>query len=176
MKLFFLPVLLFFAIQLSIAQPQTESKSIFEKRREVKMEVIKLLSVPIIETTYEFVHDRNKGYGAYLLVNLDQSKDYNETFSLTPFFRMYFSRDEQYGAKGFFVEAFSSFFTGPSSRNGLGKDKNAFDVSLGFSLGQKWINSSGFVFEYRFGIGRNLLGNTREDFLAKGGLCVGYRF
>ena len=176
MKKINLLTLLFLGLQISMSQPLTESKSIFEKRHEVKIEAIKLLAVPIIEMTYEFVHDRNKGYGTYLLINLDHSKDYNETFSLTPFFRMYFSRDEQYGAKGFFVEAFSSFFTGPSRRDGLGNDKNGFDVSLGFSLGQKWINSSGFVFEYRLGIGRNLLGNTTEDFLGKGGLCVGYRF
>lgn len=135
-----------------------------------------MLAIPIIETTYEFVHDRNKGYGATLLINLDNSKDYWEAFSVTPFFRMYFDRDEQYGAKGFFVEGFSSFFSGPAAKKEANKDKNAFDVSLGFAVGQKMINSGGFVFEYRLGIGRNLLGNTEEDFLGKGGIYVGYRF
>lgn len=61
MKKINLLTLLFLGLQISMSQPLTESKSIFEKRHEVKIEAIKLLAVPIIEMTYEFVHDRNKG-------------------------------------------------------------------------------------------------------------------
>jgi len=47
---------------------------------------------------------------------------------------------------------------------------------LGFGVGQKLINKSGFVFEYFIGVGRNLLGNSDETMLAKFGVNVGYRF
>ena len=89
---------------------------------------------------------------------------------------MYFDRNQQYGAKGFFVEAFTSIYSGVDNE-WLGSDnKDYFETSLGFSVGQKWINSGGFVFEVRLGVGRNLLGNSSVDFIFKGGAYVGYRF
>jgi hypothetical protein len=83
------------------------------------------------------------GYGASLLVNFNPDNDYFENVSITPFFRMYFDRDEQYGAKGFFVESFLSFYSGDNNFDYIGNNTNDsyFDTALGFSLGQKWINS-----------------------------------
>ena len=171
--------IIFLSVQFLNAQSQVDSsKDIFERNHEVKLETIKLLVMPMVEATYEYIHDRNKGYGATLLFNLnsDNRADYFEYFSVTPFFRMYFDRNQQYGAKGFFVEAFTSIYSGVDNE-WLGSDnKDYFETSLGFSVGQKWINSGGFVFEVRLGVGRNLLCNSSVDFIFKGGAYVGYRF
>ena len=160
---------------------QNDSSTIFSKRHEVKIGMVKLLVAPILEGTYEYIPDRNIGYGASLLFNFNTSNDYFEDFSLTPFFRMYFQKDEQFGAKGFFVEAFTAFYTGKEDVDTLtGSNSNTtnsfFETAFGFSFGKKWINFKGFVFEAKLGIGRNLLGNTSFGVIGKGDLYVGYRF
>ena len=159
------------------AQSQDDAPSIFEKHDEVKVGIVKILAGPIFEGTYEYVKDRNMGYGASLLVNFNTDNHYFENLSITPFFRMYFDRDEQYGAKGFFVESFLSLYTGDDNDLELNTaDSKYFETALGFSVGQKWINSGGFVFEVKLGVGRNLLGNSSFDAIFKGDFCVGYRF
>lgn len=160
------------------AQSEKNNLTIFDKHNEVKLGVIKILAGPIFEGTYEYVKNRNMGYGASLLVNFNSGNDYFENLSITPFFRMYFDRDEQYGAKGFFVESFLSLYSGDDDfdYNGDNIDQSYFDTALGFALGQKWINSSGFVFEVKLGVGRNLLGEAPFEAILKGDFSIGYRF
>lgn len=165
------------SIQFFAAQTEAQSSSgIFDRRHEIKLEAIKLLAVPAIELNYEYIKDVNKGFGAILLLNLDKEK-FNEKFSLTPYFRFYFNTNQEYGAKGFFVKAFSSFYSGHDIELfSSDQRENYFDIALGFGVGQKLINKSGFVFEYYIGVGRNLLGNSNETFLGKFGVNLGYRF
>ena len=58
---------------------------------------------------------------------------------------MYFDRNEQYGAKGFFVERFLSFTGDDNDLNSNTIDSKYFETALGFSAGQKWINTAGFI-------------------------------
>lgn len=157
-----------------------EKKNIFDRKHEVRLETIKLLSGGIVEGSYEHVLDSNQGFGAHVLINLDQGNDYFENLSLTPYYRMYFQTNEDYGAKGFFVEGFTSFFTTDfnleDSLFDENENKDVFDISIGLALGKKWINTAGFVFEIKLGAGRNLLGNADSDALLKGGFSIGYRF
>ena len=176
-------LVLFLFINFNLSgQSDNEPLSIFEKHHELKLGVIKILVGPIIEGTYEYVKDRNMGYGASLLINLNIENDYFEDFSIAPFFRMYFDNDEQYGAKGFFVETFLSFYSGKNFSESSdynqfnNKDDKFFETALGFSVGKKWINHGGFVLETRFGIGRNLLGNSNFEAVYKGDVSIGYRF
>jgi len=153
-----------------------EKSDIFNRKHEIKLGAIKLLAGGIFEASYEYVKDKNKGFGASILVNIDKGNDYLENYSITPFFRMYFQSNEDYGAKGFFVEGFTSFFSGDNTQNNFTEADDFFDISIGIALGKKWINTSGFVFEFKAGAGRNLLKNSEFDALFKGDLCIGYRF
>lgn len=160
---------------------EDEKQDLFNRKHEIKIGAVKLLAGGIFEATYEYVKDSNKGFGVSLLVNFDKGNDYIENFSVTPFFRMYFQTFEDYGAKGFFVEGFTSFFSGDYIDTFLLDDsitrgEDFFDISVGIALGKKWINTSGFVFEFKVGAGRNLLGNSEFDALFKGDLSIGYRF
>ncbi len=170
-------IVVLFCVQFSMAQTTIESsKDISERRHELKLETIKLMAVPALELNYEYIKDVNQGFGAILLLNFDK-KNYNEKLSLTPYFRFYFNTNQEYGAKGFFVKAFSSFYSGRESEYYDNDDREGFfDIALGFGAGQKLINKSGFVFEYFIGAGRNLLGNSDETMMAKFGVNVGYRF
>ncbi|MEM6376802.1 MAG: hypothetical protein AAF705_01240 [Bacteroidota bacterium] len=158
----------------------TTTKDIFERKHEVRLGVLKLLGGGIFEGSYEYILDENQGFGVYALVNFDSSSDWFENYSLTPYYRMYFQTYEDYGAKGFFVEGFTSFFVGDYNLEDslFGEDENedVFDIAIGISLGKKWLNRAGFVFEAKLGVGRNLLGNSDSDVIVKGDLSIGYRF
>lgn len=163
---------------------KSEPKSIFERKNELRLGAIKMLAGPIFEGTYERVISSNSGYGISLLANFDKSNDYIEDYSLTPFYRMYFQTFEDYGAKGFFVEGFVSLYAGENyefrfnENSGFNEEfsEDFVDTSIGITLGKKWINSSGFVFEIRAGAGRNLFGADESAALFKGDFSIGYRF
>lgn len=191
MKKLLFPVILCFIFQFGYTQETTtvdekqpEQKSIFERKNEIKLGAIKMLSGTIMETSYERIISNNAGYGGSILINFAPSNEYIENFSITPFYRMYFQTYEDYGAKGFFVEGFSSFFTGKNYdldyhyNTGYDDEKteNFFDISIGIALGKKWINSSGFIFEIKAGAGRNLLDEAEYQALFKGDFYIGYRF
>lgn len=152
-----------------------ETLSLEERKHEVKLDGIKLIAGTILEGTYEYVGNTNSGFGVSLLVNLDADNDYLEDFSITPFYRAYFFNKQDYGAKGFFVEGFGKYVTGDevifSDRT---EDYN--DLSLGMSVGQKWVNSNGFMVELLVGVSRTLGGDTGHDAYFRGGIFVGYRF
>jgi hypothetical protein len=160
---------------------ETEQSSIFDRKHELKLGAIKMLSSVIFETSYERIHSSNSGYGVSLLINLNQSNEYLENYSLTPFYRMYFQTYEDYGAKGFFVEGFTSVFAGKNYltydyNTNKYEDENFVDASIGLALGKKWINTAGFVFEIKAGAGRNLFGASEFDAIFKGDFYIGYRF
>jgi len=186
MKIFNLLVIYLLMSQLTFAQEisekdnTVETKAILERQNEIRLGVIKLLGGPILEAGYEYVKNKNTGYGAYLFANFSKNEnDYPEDFSLTPFYRAYFKKNDEYGANGFFIEGFTSFFSGENEINTENFEydyESFFDISLGATIGYKWMNSSGFIIEIKAGAGRNLLNQSDLEALFKGDLYIGYRF
>lgn len=87
MKKLLLFLLVLSSTQFSIAQTETQlPKDISERRHELKLDAIKLLSIPAIELNYEYIKDVNQGFGATLLLNMDD-ENYFEKFSFSPYFR-----------------------------------------------------------------------------------------
>ena len=101
-------ILLFFLLT-AVSYSQTKDVTIFERKHELKVGAIKLLAGPILEGTYEYISSKDFSYGASLLVNLNNSNDFGEDFSITPFARFYFQETKEYGAYGFFVEGFAKY-------------------------------------------------------------------
>jgi len=154
-----------------------KEKSIFDRQHELKIGGVKLLAGPIFEATYEYIHSKNFTYGSSILVNLDKKNDYPEDFSITPFARFYFQETREYGASGFFVEGFGKILTGNNSYDDYAPEEKFTAGALGLSLGKKWINSSGFIFELLFGVGRTIGGGiSTPDAVFRGDLNIGYRF
>lgn len=156
-------------------QENDQKKDFNDRKHEIKVDGIKLIAGTILEGTYEFVRNKNSGYGVSLLVNLDSGNDYLEDFSITPFYRGYFFNKQDYGAKGFFVEGFGKYVTGDEEFFSS-EDENYSDFSLGMSVGQKWVNSNGLVVELLVGVSRTLGGDRGHDGYFRGGVFVGYRF
>ncbi len=162
----------------AFSQNQENIDNRLENDNELRLDGIKLIAGTILEGTYEYVGNKNSGMGISLLVNLDSDNEYPENFSLSPFYRMYFFNRQDYGAKGFFVEGFGKLATGEETTmfDDFNDKENYTDFSLGMSLGKKWVNSNGFVFEILVGVSRSLGGNPGREAYFRGGLFVGYRF
>lgn len=163
----------------AFTQAQEKETSIPNKN-EVKGNGL-FLVLGAAEFTYERILNEDSAIGASLF--FAEKSDFDTTFSFTPYYRTYFGKKT---ASGFFFEGFGMLNTGENgnyseydSINGVYYDVEGAkftDVALGFGLGSKWVNRSGFVFEINAGIGRNLFDENSPEVVGRGGITLGYRF
>jgi hypothetical protein len=155
-------------------------------RDEVKFGLFNLVAFKYLDGSYERVIDEESSFGVAGLINLGadyDTFDYRREFSITPYYRRYFSKGY---AKGFFVEGFGmlnqssdefySSFNEFGQPNGFAIEKFT-DIAIGVSLGGKFISKRGFVAEVYGGLGRNLLNsNNPVEVVGRGGISLGFRF
>ncbi|WP_292891557.1 hypothetical protein [Nonlabens sp.] len=163
------------------------------KKHEVSLDVVAAIAGLGINPRYEYVLGRYSGVGVDLNIGIlddDDSFDYYETFSITPYYRQYFFSKEDYGAKGFYAEGFAKVFTFEDSYfeggDGFGPGRNVTDsyteAALGVGIGWKWVSDSGFLIDIGFGLGRNLglasdpQGYDLPEVTGRGGVNFGWRF
>jgi hypothetical protein len=166
---------------------------------EIKLDLIDIIAYPAFNITYEKIKNPYNSFGASLFINFSEevNADWVDNFSLTPFYRFYFFNKKDYGGAGFFAEVFSKFSSGKSEYTIYYEDQQSglprwesdttsqFDIALGASIGQKWVNKIGWTFEINFGVGRFITNNQTDDYngyynrpeaTVKGGLSIGKRF
>lgn len=166
---------------------------------EIKLDLIDIIAYPAFDITYEKIKNPYNSFGASLFINFssEQNSDWVDKFSLTPYYRFYFFNKKDFGGAGFFAEVFSKFSSGRTEYNiyyevqpsGFSRWEsetiNQFDIALGASIGQKWVNKMGWTLEVNFGVGRFITNNQNEDYngyysrpeaTLKGGLSIGKRF
>jgi hypothetical protein len=164
------------------------------KKHEISLDVVAAISGLGINPRYEYVLGRYSGVGVDLNIGIlddDDSFDYYETFSITPYYRQYFFSKEDYGAKGFYGEGFAKVFTFEDgyfeidlfgSGSGRNVTESYTEAALGVGIGWKWVSDSGFLIDIGFGIGRNLgLANDPQGYdlpevTGRGGVNFGWRF
>jgi len=157
-----------------------EKRQIEKERNEVKLNASNLIAFQFMDLTYERLldEDSSMGIGTLFYFGTDQSDSWDyRTFSLTPYFRQYFSNSH---AKGFFVEGFGMFNSGNYNGDSNffdSEERSFFDFALGISVGGKFVNKSGFIAEVYGGLGRNLSANEgAPEIVGRGGISVGFRF
>ncbi len=131
---------------------------------ELRVNFFDLLVLPGFHGYYEKIIDENSSYGTGLFINFSDnlsSDIVQRRFAISPYYRLYFLNRKDYGAKGLFVELFSSFASSKDMNDyGLYNDfddrDNIFRVSVGATIGRKWITRSGYTFEPFIGVGRYL--------------------
>ena len=166
---------------------------------EIKLHLIDIIAYPAFNITYEKIKNPYNSFGASLFINFSEevNADWVDNFSLTPFYRFYFFNKKDYGGAGFFAEVFSKFSSGKTEYNIYYEDQpsglprwesdtiSQFDIALGATIGQKWVNKMGWTFEINFGVGRFITNNQTDDYngyynrpeaTVKGGLSIGKRF
>ncbi len=151
---------------------------------EMKINAFNLIAFTFLDLSYETLLNEEASLGVGILFNLgsdDEIFDEIRDFSITPYYRQYFSK--QY-AEGFFVEGFGmlnsgrqvDFFEDFEQTQPI-EGESFTDFALGISVGGKFVSPRGFVVELYTGLGRNLLGSEyAPDVVSRGGISLGYRF
>jgi len=179
MKKIFLSALLFIVSLSFFAQ---EKEPI---QHELKINMSNLIGFKWLDVGYERLLNDESSFGIGTLISLDnqiEGVDGYRTFSITPYYRQFFS--SKY-AQGFFVEAFTMIHSGreytyfyddlpPYSSHEIGD--NYTDLAVGISVGGKWVTERGFVAEVYAGIGRDMFNQSPLEVVGRGGISIGYRF
>ena len=154
-----------------------------ENNNEVKLNAL-FLVLGAFDFTYERLLNEESGVGINVFLPYDNDIKDNINYFISPYYRMYFG--EKY-ASGFFLEGFGmlssvndtvTVFSTPFDPNPTKIENESTDFALGIGVGGKWITNSGFVGELGFGFGRNITdtADNGDDFVAKIGITIGYRF
>lgn len=184
MKNVCLALVCFFIYNSSI-QAQDDTDPI-DGKDEVKLNMFNLVVFKYLDGSYERIIDEESSFGVSALINLGDDYDtfdYLREFSITPYYRRYFSKGY---AKGFFVEGFGMLnqssdefyvdFDETTMQSNYDTEKYT-DFAIGVSLGGKFISRRGFVAEVYGGVGRNLLNSDNTvDVVGRGGISLGFRF
>lgn len=161
---------------------QNQIKGIqLEKKNEIKLNAY-FATLGLFEVTYERSLNRKSSIGITGLYTFSKKYDEDTNFLISPFYRRYFSKKY---ASGFFTEGFATIgsvdgkqLTDSNGNLTLNEGPDVVDLSLGLSIGYKWVTKSGITFEAIFGMGRNLFNSdkTDHDIINRHAISVGYRF
>jgi len=169
----FLFSLVFLTVSLGLfAQNETD-------QNELKINMSNLIGFKWLDVGYERLLNEESSIGFGTLISLDHSVeglDDFRTFSLTPYYRHFFS--DKY-AQGFFVEAFTMLHSGNEifyDFEDSDYEEKYTDFAVGISAGAKWVTDRGFVAEIYAGIGRDMFNQNDLEVVGRGGVSIGYRF
>ncbi len=181
MKIILSVVMLFY---LFAAKAQNQNETIAnanEKKNEIKINVF-FTALGLFEATYERNLNKKSSLGISGLYVFSQRNDEDTNFLITPYYRRYFGKKY---ASGFFVEGFGTLgstdgkqITDMNGNITLNEGPDVIDLSLGLSLGSKWVTKSGIIFEVFAGLGGNLFNADKTDHnvVNRFGLNIGYQF
>lgn len=146
-------------------------------QREVKLDVADALVIRSLEFSYENYITEDSSFGVSALFNLakqDVDFRYNENMMITPYYRHYFTTNEQWN---FFGEGFLGINSGKSRSDNTSNvyDLKYTDGALGIAVGTKYISAGGLVIDFYGGLGRNLFGTDSPILVPRLGLNVGWR-
>lgn len=173
MKKITLLILLFISTSIVFSQEKEEFPQDINKKEEVKINALTLLSVKWIDVSYERLIDEESSFGISATLNTDTSET-DLKYALTPFYRRYFSGKF---ARGFFVEGFGTLFS-TRENDFLFSNDEPFETgfAVGISIGGKFVSKKGFTTELLLGVGRNMVESNYNEGFVRAGISVGYRF
>ena len=150
------------------------------QQHEVKLDVFDMIAFKSLDVTYMYILNEESGVGVSLFTPLSGKKNifnYNENFTLTPFYRQYFPLGP---VENVFAEAFVAINSGTDSYVddlNVVKDRNYTDGAFGFAVGKAYVSPRGFVAEAFVGAGRNLFDSPGSpSFVPRIGINLGFRF
>lgn len=147
-------------------------------QQEIKLDIADALIIRSLEFSYENYLNETSSFGVSALFNLAKQEvnfRYNENMMITPYYRHYFSTNEQWN---FFGEGFLGINSGKkeSVEDSGNYDVKYTDGALGIAVGTKYIAQGGLVIDAYVGAGRNLFGTESPVIVPRIGVNVGWRF
>ncbi|MCG1037541.1 DUF3575 domain-containing protein [Polaribacter sargassicola] len=152
--------------------------SLTYSQQEIKLDFADAVVMKSLEFSYESYISEESSAGVSIFFNLakqDSNFRYNENTMITPYYRHYFTTNQQWN---FFGEGFLGINSGKKESV---EDSGDFDLkytdgALGVAVGTKYIASGGLTLDLYGGIGRNLFGTDSPTIVPRLGLNIGYRF
>ena len=148
-------------------------------QQEIKLDVADAIIIRSLEFSYENYLTENSYFGVSALFNLakqDVGFRYNENVMITPYYRHYFTTNEQWN---FFGEGFVGINSGKygviGGSGGQVNYEKYTDGALGIAVGTKYIATGGLVIDAYAGLGRNLFGSNSPILVPRIGLNIGWR-
>lgn len=146
------------------------------------------LTTSDLNISYERIFNISNSVGISLLKNLDNNNyrpvGIHKKAAITPYYRMYLLNRKNYGSSGFFIEAITSISSLENTTDPNGAffnpkplpliTKSLVSMSLGASIGKKWINSTGLSIEVSLGFETFLSNNLGS--VGRGSISIGKRF
>lgn len=189
MKKLPLITLIFLLISIVSFSQETESQiSEKENFNELKLNMTNLIGFKWLDVAYERTLNEESSFGVGILTKIGSDLDDGDgldeyrTFSLTPYYRQFFSQKH---AQGFFVEGFAMLHSGKDTYDYVYDSTNDSynykyekytDLAIGVSAGAKFVTKRGFIAEIYLGIGRDMLNQSDIEVVGRGGISLGYRF
>lgn len=175
---------------------QKGNRSLNDRSNEVKIGALHLLEGIRLNLEYERILNRYSSVGVIGQTDLTDENHYDSEsrldFEISPFYRVYFIKGQDYGFHGFFAQVFASYSRGeedlyevnPVFASGnfqyydVVKRTNIYNAfSSGAFVGTKWANNKGFVLQGMIGIGRAIGGgHMRPRVTYPSSVSLGYRF
>jgi hypothetical protein len=159
---------------------EASNQNITLKKNEIKLNAISLIAFKWFDVSYERLLNEESSVGIGVLTRIgseDDESDIYRTFSLTPYYRHFFSKKY---AEGFFIEGFAMLHSGKNDyyflEDIIQQGETYTDLALGISAGAKFVTKRGFVAEFYLGIGRDLLDQSDLEVVGRGGISLGFRF
>ena len=172
-----------FSTVLSTSLYAQEDIELNNPKHEIKLNMTNIIAFKWFDVGYEYILNEESSIGVGTLISLDPNDntglDEYRTFSLTPYYRHFFSRKY---AQGFFVEAFTMLHSGKEDiyydniDDSYKVEGNYTDLAIGVSAGGKFITKRGFIAEIYLGLGRDMLGQSDIEVVGRGGIALGFRF
>ncbi len=152
--------------------------SIGYAQQEIKLDIADALVIRSLEFSYESYLSEESSFGISALFNLakqDVDFRYNENIMITPYYRHYFTTNQQWN---FFGEGFIGINSGKTRSDNTSNiyDIKYTDGALGIAVGTKYISTGGLVIDLYGGLGRNLFGTDSPVLVPRLGLNIGWRF
>ncbi len=165
-----------------------QEEEVVQKQNEVYLNAFNLITFKWLDVSYERVLNEESSVGISTLVSLDKESygyDSYRKFSITPYYRHFFSKDY---AKGFFMEAFTMINSGDYETYNYYYNEatdqyidetntNSYtDIAFGIGVGGKFVSKRGFIGEIHAGVGRNLFNDNAPNVVGRGSISFGFRF
>jgi len=153
--------------------------SFTQAQQEIKIDIFDALVLKTVEVSYEKYIDDTSSFGISALINFEKTNadfKYNEKRALTPYFRHYFTTENNWN---FFGEGFFSLNFGEKEMKVLGAPstfEDYTDGALGVAVGLKYVSEGGFTVDVYGGAGRNLFSDNSPIVVPRAGVNVGWRF
>ncbi|MCG9972334.1 hypothetical protein [Christiangramia crocea] len=156
-------------------------------QNELSINAFNLITLGIIEITYERVIDENSSWAieGFIHPGKDDYIDelYYKDLSLTGKYKHFFSSTY---ARGFYVHGFGMISTGEYETGfydfNEGLDEYIYetedftDFAIGFGLGGKFVSPGGFLLDLSAGIGRNFFNDVSPTIVGQFMVNLGFRF